>query len=353
MDSATRLREQYEALLLDLDGTLYLGPHAIPGTVEALAPGSERLLYVTNNASRSPSDVAEHLHELGFIATNDDVVTSSQAAARLLSERVDPGASVLVVGTEALADEVRRVGLVPVRSFDDGPAAVVQGHSPETAWPILAEAAYAIRAGALWVAANTDSTLPTERGFAPGNGAMVAALRAATGVIPLVAGKPAAPLLEDALRRADGASSLVVGDRLDTDIAGANETGLDSLLVLTGVSTVADLLRAIPDERPTFVSRSLDALNYPLDTDGDRGWRADLDGAQLVLHAPDGATPEDPAEIIAAIRVTVLAAWANPQFGDLVAGNKAAESTIATWAEPDPTGGGRAVSLHAHAVGMG
>jgi glycerol-1-phosphatase len=352
-DSTPDLREQYDALLLDLDGTLYLGPHSIPGTAQALASGTQQLLYVTNNASRSPADVANHLRELGFAAADDDVVTSSQAAARLLAERLEPGDAVLVVGTDALADEVRGVGLVPVRSFDDGPKAVVQGHSPQTAWPILAEAAYAIRSGALWVAANTDTTLPTERGFAPGNGAMVAALRTATGAVPLVAGKPAAPLLEDALRRGGRTKSLVVGDRLDTDIAGANETGLDSLLVLTGVSTVADLLRATPDERPTFVSRSLDALNHPLGTEGDRGWRAEPKDTDVVLHGPDAANPNDPAEILAAIRVAALAAWALPEFGAVSAGNSVAATVIDAWAEPDPTGGGCAVSLHADAPGIG
>ena len=220
------LRAPYDALLLDLDGTLYLGKDAIPGTADALGDHAQRLLYVTNNASRTPADVAAHLRELGFSASDEDVVTSSQAAARVLQERVPAGSNVLVVGTDALAGEVERVGLNPVRSADDSPVAVVQGHSQQTGWPILAEACYAIRAGALWVASNTDSTLPTERGMAPGNGSMVAVLRSATGQEPIVAGKPAAPLMEDALARGGSRTSLVVGDRLDTDIEGANAVGL-------------------------------------------------------------------------------------------------------------------------------
>lgn len=269
-----RLRDRYQALLLDLDGTLYRGHAVIEGAPQALADAgaaAQRLVYVTNNASRGPDVVAAHLTELGFPATTDDVVTSAQAAARLLGERLDQGARVLIVGTDDLAAEVDAVGLRAIRRFDGAaPAAVVQGHSPHTAWPDLAEAAYALRADALWVAANTDRTLPNERGLAPGNGAMVAALRAASGREPIVAGKPYAPLLEDALVRADTRSALVVGDRLDTDIEGANRVGLDSLLVLTGVSTLDELRDAAADQIPTYVSDSLDALNYsPVDLASD------------------------------------------------------------------------------------
>ncbi|WP_194820073.1 HAD-IIA family hydrolase [Nocardia sp. XZ_19_385] len=270
-----RLRDRYEALLLDLDGTLYRGPVVIDGAPEALADAAreQRLVYVTNNASRAPETVAEHLAELGFPATTEDVVTSAQAAARLLAEQLEPGATVLVVGSDDLAAEVNAVGLQPIRRFNgNAPAAVVQGHSPQTGWPDLAEAAYALSADALWIAANTDKTLPNERGLAPGNGSMVAALRTASGREPIVAGKPFAPLMEDALHRAGTRSALVVGDRLDTDIEGANTVGLDSLLVLTGVSTLAEL-RDAPDELiPTFVADSLDALNHPpvdFEPDGD------------------------------------------------------------------------------------
>ncbi|MBF6302406.1 HAD-IIA family hydrolase [Nocardia amamiensis] len=269
-----RLRDRYRALLLDLDGTLYRGHEVIEGAPEALTAdgdAAQRLVYVTNNASRGPAVVAAHLADLGFPASADDVVTSAQAAARLLAERLDPGAQVLVVGTDDLAAEVDAVGLRSIRRFNGAaPAAVVQGHSPHTAWPDLAEAAYALRADALWVAANTDKTLPNERGLAPGNGAMVAALRAASEREPVVAGKPYPPLLEDALVRADSRSALVVGDRLDTDIEGANRVGLDALLVLTGVSTL-DELREAPDERiPTYVCDSLEALNHaPVDPEPD------------------------------------------------------------------------------------
>ncbi|MEV6774596.1 HAD-IIA family hydrolase [Nocardia sp. NPDC051030] len=260
-----RLRDRFGALLLDLDGTLFRGHEVIPGAPEALSDGSanQRLMYVTNNASRSATAVAGHLNELGYAATEDEVVTSAQAAAHLLAARLEPGSTVLIVGTDDLAAEVNAVGLEPIRRFNGvAPAAVVQGHSPETAWPDLAEAAYALRSGALWVAANTDATLPNERGLAPGNGSMVAALRTASGLEPVVAGKPYAPLLEDALTRAGTRDALVVGDRLDTDIDGAHCVGLESLLVLTGVSTLADL--RTQQHLPTYIAKSLDSLNHPI-----------------------------------------------------------------------------------------
>ncbi|MFE3057094.1 HAD-IIA family hydrolase [Nocardia sp. NPDC059239] len=262
-----RLRDRFEALLLDLDGTLFRGHEPIPGASEALSTGDpgQRLMYVTNNASRSADAVAFHLRELGFDAHEDEVVTSAQAAARVLAQRIPPGSTVLVVGTDDLMAEVENVGLQAVRRFDGlAPSAVVQGHSMQTAWADLAEAAYALRAGALWVAANTDATLPTERGLAPGNGSMVAALRQASGLVPIVAGKPYAPLMEDALDRAGTRDALVVGDRLDTDIDGAHATGLESLMVLTGVSTLEDLGTQPSDCMPTYIAESLDALNHPV-----------------------------------------------------------------------------------------
>ncbi|MFE5288875.1 HAD-IIA family hydrolase [Nocardia sp. NPDC056611] len=262
-----RLRDRFEALLLDLDGTLFRGHERIPGAPEALSAGApaQRLMYVTNNASRSADAVALHLRELGFDAHEDEVVTSAQAAARLLTQRIPPGSTVLVVGTDDLMSEVENVGLQAIRRFDGAlPSAVVQGHSPQTGWPDLAEAAYALRQGALWVAANTDATLPTERGLAPGNGSMVAALRHASGLEPIVAGKPYAPLMEDALERAGTRDALVVGDRLDTDIDGAHTTGLESFMVLTGVSTLEDLRTQPADRMPTYIAESLDALNHPV-----------------------------------------------------------------------------------------
>ena len=195
------LADRHDCLLLDLDGTVFRGHAPTPGALGVLEHIGSRALFVTNNASRSAEEVAHHLRELGFIAAADDVVTSAQSAARMLAARLPAAARVLVVGTDALAAEIAAVGLVPVRSFADEPTAVVQGLSMTIGWPELAEATLAIRAGALWVTANLDTTLPTERGLVPGNGSMVAALRAATAAEPLVAGKPAPALMQDALAR--------------------------------------------------------------------------------------------------------------------------------------------------------
>ena len=324
------LRRVYDVLLLDLDGTVYRGAQPVPGAREALTAGDDTVLYVTNNASRRPSEVALHLRELGFPAEDSSVVTSSQSAARLLAERFPPGAPVLIVGTDALAEEVAGVGLVPVRSADAKPVAVVQGHSPDTGWAILAEATLAVRAGAVWVATNVDSTLPTERGLVLGNGSMVAAVRNATGATPIVAGKPAAPLLEDAIRRGGARHPLVIGDRLDTDIEGANAVGADSLLVLTGVSTVDDLLRASAAQRPTYVAASLACLDQPagqLRSAPHTAWEVTVDGGDLHLAAPHSAA--DPME---ALRGLLDIAWANPGFGRIRPLDERARSVVDAWA---------------------
>ena len=284
--------DTYEALLLDLDGTVFAGHRPIPGAVDTLAAVSLPQFFVTNNASRRPDAVAEHLTELGFTATPEQVVTSAQSGARLLSEHLEPGSRALVLGTDGLAQEVREVGIGVTRSADDRPAAVIQGYSPDIGWAELSEAALAIRAGALWVATNIDATLPSERGQLVGNGSLVAAVANATGASPLVAGKPAAPLMVDAIRRSGVNRSLVVGDRLDTDIEGAHAVGLDSVLVLSGVSTAADLLAAPPERRPTFVVDDLRGLLT--DPESARiveqaGWTVTVDGDVVSVSRADAS----------------------------------------------------------------
>ncbi|MFC0068972.1 HAD-IIA family hydrolase [Umezawaea endophytica] len=257
------LLARYDALLLDLDGTVYRGKEPVPGAADAVAVARSQgvgIRFVTNNASRAPQLVVDHLVEIGFQAALDEVSTSAQAAAAMLAERLPADSAVLVLGTEALADEVRTVGLRPVREATDEVTAVVQGLSQDLGWRELAEACVAIRRGVLWVACNADVTLPTERGLLPGCGALVAALKAATDREPLIAGKPATPLLEQAAKSLGAERPLVVGDRLDTDIAGAVNAGMDSLLVLTGVSTEADALALPADRRPTYIAADLSVL---------------------------------------------------------------------------------------------
>lgn len=332
--AAGSLLDVYDALLLDLDGTVYRGGAAIDGAVDAVEAAHARAVavrFVTNNATRSPVDVAEHLTRLGIPAAVGEVSTSAQAAAAMLASRAPRGAYVLVVGTDALVAEVRTAGLVPVRTVDeaggaDSIAAVVQGLSQDTGWRDLAEAALAIRAGATWVACNVDPTLPTERGLLPGAGSFVAALRVATGAEPLVAGKPARPLMDEAIAAAGGSRPLVVGDRLDTDIAGASAVGADALLVLTGVSTPADLLAAPAEQRPRYVSADLRALSTPPSASAigpATGWVAEAVDGGLLLKGGGG-------DSVAALRALCAAWWAgNDGAGPVSAEGDAASTALA------------------------
>jgi glycerol-1-phosphatase len=290
-ETEVSLQSAYDAVLLDLDGTVYHGARVIPGAPEAVRRLREHNIsvrFVTNNASKAPGDVADHLRSLEIGAETGEVSTSAQAAAKVLADRLTAGATVLIVGAPALEAEVEAVGLRAVRKAGDEVAAVVQGHSPQTGWADLAEGCVAIRSGALWVACNVDATLPTERGELPGNGSMVAALRTATGVEPVIAGKPAAPLFETAASSANSRRPLVVGDRLDTDIAGAVTAGLDSLVVLTGVATPATLLSAVPAERPRYLAADLSGLTEPADElliGPKKGWQVQVEGDALTVSA--------------------------------------------------------------------
>jgi HAD superfamily hydrolase (TIGR01450 family) len=241
---------------------LYLGPDPVPGAADAVAAARAAGMaigFVTNNSSRRASLVAGHLTDLGIPASPEEVITSSQAVTHLLRARLDPGARVLVVGSDDLLDEIDDAGFAAQRTAD-GAVAVVQGLDPATSWLDLAEASVAIRAGALWVAGNRDSTYPSPRGPLPGNGALVMALVETTGLEPVVVGKPEPELYRTSLERVGGTRPLFVGDRLDTDVLGANRAGMDSLLVLTGVTDLDALLAAPEPMRPTYVSSSLTGL---------------------------------------------------------------------------------------------
>lgn len=299
------LLDDYDAILFDLDGTIYRGGEVIPAAATAVQAAHDKnvvVRFVTNNASRAPHTVGDQLRDMGIAADDSEVSTSAQAAATVAKERLKAGSDVLVLGTEALADEIRNVGLNPVRAFQPDVAGVVQGLSPDTGWRELSEAVLAIRNGALWIACNADATLPTERGQLVGNGAMVAAVRTATGQEPVVAGKPEAPLMRAA---AEGSTKpLAVGDRIDTDIAGALNAGMDALLVFTGVSTPRDLLNSAT--RPRYVAADVGALagdddleiaeQADWDLNGDIAWRGEGDPDPLSLlralcaahdHLPD------------------------------------------------------------------
>jgi HAD superfamily hydrolase (TIGR01450 family) len=291
--SDTALATRHDVALLDLDGVLYVGPDAVPGAPEAViaaAAAGLRPAYVTNNASRPPEAVAAHLRALGLPARAEDVVTSAQAAATLVAERVAPGSAVLVVGGEGLEAALRERGLEPVRQAGPQVAAVVQGYDPEVGWRQLAEGSYAVATGVPWVASNLDATIPTPRGIAPGNGTLVGVVARAAGRGPdAVAGKPEIALHQESVRRTGARRPLVVGDRLDTDIEGAVRAGVPSLLVLTGVSRPADLLSAGPQRRPTYLAGDLaDGLlttHPPVVPAGAgwccRGWTVTAEGTEV------------------------------------------------------------------------
>ncbi|MFD3518601.1 HAD hydrolase-like protein [Streptomyces sp. NPDC058657] len=310
--SAKVLKEAYDTALLDLDGVVYAGGDAIAYAVESLGEARDfgmHLAYVTNNALRTPDEVAAHLTELGIPAEAGEVITSAQAVSRLIADQVPQGSKVLVIGGEGLRVALRERGLVPVDSAEDSPVAVAQGYGgPDLRWSRFAEASYAIRQGVPWFASNTDLTIPSARGIAPGNGAAVEVVRIATGAEPQVAGKPLPPMHRETILRTGAERALVVGDRLDTDIEGANGGGVDSLLVLTGVTDAAQLLAAEPKYRPTYVDADLRGLltGQPEVTGGSGefacgGWTASARGDALELTGE--------GEAMDALRALCAVAW--------------------------------------------
>jgi glycerol-1-phosphatase len=309
--SAEPLDTTYDVALLDLDGTVYLAGAAIAGAPEALrkaAAAGMRLAYVTNNAFRTPAAIAALLVGFGVPATQQDVVTSAQAAARMLAERLPAGASVLVVGGTGLRMALREHGLRPVSTAIERPQAVVQGYSPDITYSLLEEGGLAVAAGALFVASNPDRTLPTRRGNQPGNGSFIQVIATATGQQPLVAGKPEPPLQKESVLRTGAKHPIVVGDRLDTDIEGANRVDLDSLLVLTGVTSPAEAILAPAAQRPTYVAEDLAGLLEPhpavASQDGTYrcgGWTVRRDGDQLNLAGGGDRTD--------GLRALCAAAW--------------------------------------------
>jgi HAD superfamily hydrolase (TIGR01450 family) len=335
--------QTYDVALLDLDGVVYVGPAAVPGVPDALtraAADGMRLGFVTNNAARTPEQVAAHLTELGVRAAAGDVITSSQAAASVVAELVGAGGRVLAVGGPGVAAALTAAGLTVVGRAEDDPAAVVQGYGPEVGWGQLAEAVVAVRRGARHVATNTDATIPSPRGVLPGNGALVGVVSAVTGQQPLVTGKPDPAMHAECVRRTGARRPLVVGDRLDTDIEGARRAGAASLLVLTGVATPADLLAARPDHRPDLLAPDAAGMLTPhpqvTAVEGGRRcghWQADATGTALVLRSvgPRG----DHTDGLDGLRALAVAHWSrHPDGGQPVvvrAGDDEAAAVLAEW----------------------
>jgi HAD superfamily hydrolase (TIGR01450 family) len=338
----------YDVALLDLDGVVYVGPHAVPGVPGALGVAQVagmRLAFVTNNAARTPDEVAAHLTELGVPAAPTDVITSSQAAATVVAGLLEPGARVLAVGGPGVAAALRAAGLTVVDRAEDAPRAVVQGYGRDVGWVQLAEAVVAVRNGARHVATNTDATIPSPRGPLPGNGAMVGVVSAITGQPPLVTGKPDPAMHAECVRRTGARRPLVVGDRLDTDIEGARRAGAASLLVLSGVTDPRTLLAARPDHRPDLLSADAGGLlvvHPAVDRDG-ADWRcggwtvrpAEADDVLVLAGAtaPTGEQPE--GDGLDGLRALCVAHWArHPEDGApvrVLAADPAAAEALGRW----------------------
>lgn len=305
-----------DLVLADLDGVVYKGPDAIPHAVESLNRAAEtvRVGYITNNASRTDASVAGHLNELGLHVAPSDVVTSPQAAVRLLAEHVPAGSTILVVGGDGLVDEVTKAGFGVTRSAEEDPAAVIQGFAPEVGWRELAEAAFALQgrteAERPWIATNTDWTIPVARGIAPGNGTLVSAVHTAVGRLPLVAGKPETAIFEEAIARFGATKPLFIGDRLDTDILGANRAGIASAIVLTGVDGAKQLIAADANSRPTYILRDLRGLSEPYPAASTaRDGSVTVGGATVTIQGDDVRIVREGDDELDLLRAACRAIW--------------------------------------------
>lgn len=263
---AAKVFDSYSTVFLDLDGVIYEGANAIAGAVESVSQLSKSGVpvgYITNNSSRSPETIAQQLRGLGVSVEPAQIISSAQSGVELLQSLAPAGAKVLVVGGPGLRERVAAAGYTIVSDSSENPTAVIQGFAPDVAWHHLAEASYAVAAGASWVATNGDWTIPREKGLAPGNGTLVSAVHTAVGKLPVFAGKPEPAIFQTALREFETDSAIYVGDRLDTDVTGANRAGLGSALVMTGVTTRKELLAAKKEAQPKYILKDLTELLKP------------------------------------------------------------------------------------------
>jgi len=259
------LLEQYQAFILDMDGVLYLLDTPIAGSTEAvraMRESGKRLVFLTNNSASTPEMYVQRLAKQGIEAEAGEIVTSAQACRFYLESNFETeGKRALVIGEAGLLQECGRMG-IEVIPFDDWKSAdfILVGWDRHFDYPRLKAAVLAARNGAIYIAMNTDSTYPTPQGLWPGAGTMVAAVTTGAGKEPVVVGKPNSLIVDLALDRmgAGREETLCIGDRLETDILVGVRAGIDTLLVLSGVSTQGD----IPDSgvSPTHVRKDLAGL---------------------------------------------------------------------------------------------
>ena len=318
MSGELSLIDRYDAALFDLDGVVYLGPEPVPGAAAGIAElrgRGVRIGFVTNNAARPPQAVVDQLTGLGIPCGLDDVVTSAQAGAAMLAAHFPPGSLIYIAGSDALAAEVRAAGMTITRNWRDRPVAVIQGYDPDISWATLDGACFAIQRGAQWFATNSDLTRPTDLGLVPGAGAQINVVHVAVDAEPQEAGKPSPPLLHETMRRLHSSRPVFVGDRLDTDILGANRVGIDSLFVFTGAHGKRDLLEAGEDLRPTWIGADVPSLLQPprvAEWDAEEcrvgGQRAFLDDGRVRL----ADVPSDEADQYDAVWAVLQVAWRHP-----------------------------------------
>jgi HAD superfamily hydrolase (TIGR01450 family) len=260
---------RYDSLILDLDGVVYIGQEAVEHAIESLNAISDsvRITAATNNASRHHSEVAEHLRHLGLRISDGAVITSADAGASYLSNLDLSSDRILVVGGEGLARTVSEQGFEVLRATKSHAenneiahecAAIIQGHGTDTSWWDITTALWAVKAGKPWIATNRDMSVPLPYGTSIGNGGFVSLLEGFSGVTPVVTGKPELHLFQTLINRLNLHSPIVIGDSFQTDIQGAHNASLDSLLVLTGVSTMKTL--SAERLKPTYIAHDLRAL---------------------------------------------------------------------------------------------
>jgi glycerol-1-phosphatase len=253
------LAERYDCILFDLDGVLYRGEEAVPAappTLAELRARSVRPVFLTNNSARTPEQVADKLRAMGIAADPNEVVTSALATAELLARR--GGGRVFVIGEDGVREALAGAGLEILEGEPETADLVVVGFDGGATYAKLKTAGLLVQRGAKLVATNADGSYPAADGLWPGAGALLSVITMTTGAEPEVFGKPLAPLFEAGLRRGGGGRPLVVGDRLETDIEGAARLGWDTMLVLTGVSSRADV--EATGVRPTVIAEDVSAL---------------------------------------------------------------------------------------------
>lgn len=264
------------AFIIDMDGVLWQGEQPLPGLTDffqTLRDQHIRFILATNNASLTPEQYVIKLARMGVVVALGEVLTSAMATALYLAEHTDPAVTrVFVVGEEGARQSLLERGFILTGLYelsngdtpDRGADIVVCGKDTTLTWDKLATATLNIRAGAKFIGTNADTTLPTEYGITHGNGAILAALQVATGITPIIIGKPEPIMYQQAIELlgVDPAQTVAIGDRLETDILGAIRTGIRSVMVLTGISNEEDLKTS--DYQPTWVVPDIRAITQSL-----------------------------------------------------------------------------------------